>query len=136
MVNGKKKILIVGSDAVSSSLAKKLGQLDEVEEIFVAPSNGIESDIYKNADIREDDLTGLLKFVLDNDIDLTIPVSDKSLKADIVSFFQDNGQHIFGPSAESCKIALNKSYGKRFLYKIHAQTAKFGVFDKAQTAMD
>lgn len=136
MTNGKKKILIVGKGAVSSAFAKKLGQLAEVEEIFIAPSNGIESDEYKTADLREDDLTGLLKFVLDNEIDLTIPVSEKALKSDIVSFFQENGQNIFGPGAQACKIALNKSSGKRFLYKIHAQTAKFGVFDKAQQALD
>lgn len=136
MNNGKKKILIVGSGAVSSALGTKLKQTSEVEEIFVAPSNGIESEEYTNVDLREDDLTGLLKFVLDNEIDLTIPVGEKSLKADIVSFFQDNGQNIFGPCAEACRIALNKSYGKKFLYKIYAQTSKFGVFDKVQLAED
>jgi len=136
MENGKKKILIVGSGAVSSALAKKLVTISDIEEVFIAPSNGVESDKYNNVDLREDDLTGLLKFVLDNEIDLTIPTSEKSLKADIVSFFQENGQNIFGPSADSCKIALNKSYGKKFLYKIHAQTAKFGVFDKSQVAED
>lgn len=136
MADDKKKILIVGSGAVSSALAKILKQNQSIEEIFVAPSNGIDSDIYKKVDLREDDLTGLLKFVLDNEIDLTIPVSEKSLKSDIVSFFQENGQNIFGATAPACKIALNKAYGKRFLYKIHAQTAKFGIFDKQQVAED
>lgn len=136
MESSKKKILIVGGGAVSSALAKKLAQVPEVEKVFVAPSNRVESEQYVNVDLREDDLTGLLKFALDNEIDLTIPVGEKSLKADIVSFFQENGQNIFGASADACKIALNKSYGKKFLYKIHAQTAKFGVFDKLQVAED
>lgn len=74
MENSKKKILIVGSGAVSSALAKKLAQDPEIEKVFVAPSNGIESEQYVNVDLREDDLTGLLKFALDNEIDLTIPV--------------------------------------------------------------
>ena len=136
MESSKKKILIVGGGAVSSALAKKLAQGSDVEKVFVAPSNRVESEQYVNVDLREDDLTGLLKFALDNEIDLTIPVGEKSLKADIVSFFQENGQNIFGASADACKIALNKSYGKKFLYKIHAQTAKFGVFDKLQVAED
>ena len=50
MNNGKKKILIVGSGAVSSALGTKLKQTSEVEEIFVAPSNGIESEEYTNVD--------------------------------------------------------------------------------------
>ena len=64
MAENRKKILIVGSGAVSSALARKLRQISRIEEIFVAPSNGIDSDIYKKVDLREDDLTGLLKFVL------------------------------------------------------------------------
>lgn len=136
MSNEKKNILLIGQGAVVSALAKKLKSYDEVGEIYAAPGNCIESDSFKNIDIREDDLTGLLKFALENDIDLTIPVTDKAIKADVVSFFQSNGQNIFGSSAEAAYFTLNKIAGKRFLYKIHAQTSKFGVFDKLQQAED
>ncbi len=136
MSNEKKNILLVGQGAVVSALAKKLKSYDGAGEIYAAPGNCIESDIFKNIDIREDDLTGLLKFALENDIDLTIPVTDKAIKTDIVSFFQSNGQNIFGSSADAANFALNKIAGKRFLYKIHAQTSKFGIFDKLQPAED
>ena len=62
-----------------------------------APGNSFTSTNYKSIDIREDDLTELLKFSLENNIDLTVPVSEKSLNADVVSFFSANGQNIFGP---------------------------------------
>ncbi|MDE6138963.1 MAG: hypothetical protein K2F57_05790, partial [Candidatus Gastranaerophilales bacterium] len=107
-----------------------------VGKIFIAPGNGIESENYTNVDFREDDLTGLLKFALENEISLTIPVSELALKSDIVSFFMSNGQSVFGPVKEACNIATNKAAGKKFLYKIHAQTSKFGVFDKPQMAED
>ena len=136
MINEKKKILIIGSGAVSSALAKKLHENTEVGEIFIASGNGIPSDIYTNIDYREEDITGLLNFVLENDIFLTIPTSEKSLKSDIVSFFQSNGQNIFGPNKNACAIALNNAAGKKFIYKIHAQTSKFGIFDKQQPAED
>lgn len=136
MINEKKKILIIGSGAVSSALAKKLHENTEVGEIFIASGNGIPSDIYTNIDYREEDITGLLNFVLENDIFLTIPTSEKSLKSDIVSFFQSNGQNIFGPNKNACVIALNNAAGKKFIYKIHAQTSKFGIFDKQQPAED
>ena len=78
----------------------------------------------------------MLKFALENDIDLTIPVTDKAIKPILFHFFQSNGQNIFGSSADAANFALNKIAGKRFLYKIHAQTSKFGIFDKLQPAED
>ncbi len=132
----KKNILIIGHGATASALAKKLRQNTEIGEIYIAYGNGVVSKDFKNIDIREDDLTGLLKFALENEIDLTIPISEKSLRADVVSFFQSNGQNIFGPSKEACNIALNNGAGKKFLYKIHAQTSKFGIFDRIQQAED
>lgn len=131
-----KNILIVGGGAVASALAKKLKKTQETEKIFVAAHDGIKSDIFETVDIRANDITTLLKFAIDNEIDLTIPVCDIALDSDIVSFFQTNGQRIFGPIKDACNIALNKSSGKKFLYKIHAQTSKFGVFDKIQLAQD
>ncbi len=131
-----KNILIVGGGAVASALAKKLKKAQGTEKIFVAAQGGIKSDIFETVDIRANDTTALLKFAIDNEIDLTIPVCDIALDSDIVSFFQTNGQHIFGPVKDACNIALNKGSGKKFLYKIHAQTSKFGVFDKIQMAQD
>lgn len=131
-----KNILIIGTGARVESLARKLRQYEGVEEIYAAPGNSFSSSNYKNIDIREDDMTGLLKFSLENNIDLTVPVSEKSLNADVVTFFTENGQNIFGPSFEACNIALDNAAGKKFLYKIHAQTSKFGIFDKPQPAED
>ncbi len=136
MATEKKNILIVGSGAVVSALAKKLSLSPFAGKIFAAPGGKIKSDYYETVDIREDDLTGLLKFVLENDINLTIPVSQNALKADIVSFFLENQQNIFGATENACKIATNNIYGKKFLYKIHAQTAKFGVYDKLAPALE
>lgn len=130
----KKNILIIGQGGVACALAKKLKTEKLIGEIYIAPGINIDNESYKTVDIREDDLTGLLKFALENNIELTIPVSEKSLNADVVSFFQSNGQNIFGPAKDTCNILLNKASCKKFLYKIHAQTAKFGIFDKIQQA--
>jgi len=132
MVNEKMKVLIVGGGAVSSAFAKKLYQYDYVEKIFSTSQNPYSEYI----DIRDDDLTGLLMFALENKIDLTVPISEKSLGADIVSFFQSNGQNIFGPSKNSCAFILNKILCKKFLYKIHASTPKFAMYNKVSAIAD
>jgi phosphoribosylamine-glycine ligase len=133
MDNKSKNILIIGNGAVTTALAKKLSKYGK---IFITGIKTSIDDRFNSVDLREDDINGLLKFALENNIDLTIPVSDKALSSDVVSFFQSNGQNIFGPTKDSCKFALNKGVGKKFLYKIHAQTSKFGIFDKQQSALD
>ena len=133
MVNEKMKILIVGGGAVASALARHIKKFDYIEKIYATSGK---SDCYETIDIREDDLTGLLMFALKNEISLTIPISEKTLGADIVSFFQSNGQNIFGPSKDSCDFMLNKIQCKKFLYKIHAQTPKFAMYNKTSAIID
>lgn len=131
MGNDKFNILIVGKGAAAGALCRKLLQNPDTGKIFITDKSASNS-----VDIREDDLTGLLKFVIENDINLTIPISDLALKSDIVNFFHANGQLVFGPSKESCEITLNKIYSKKFLYKIHAQTPKFGIYNKVPQITD
>ena len=133
MENEKIKILIVGGGAVASALARHIKKMGYAEKIYATSGK---SDFYETVDIREDDLTGLLMFALVNEISLTIPISEKSLGADIVSFFQSNGQNIFGPSKDSCDFMLNKIQCKKFLYKIHAQTPKFAMYNKVSAIID
>lgn len=133
MVNEKMKILIIGNGAIASAAAKHFQKYDYVEKIYITSGK---SDLYETVDIREDDLTELLMFAHENKIDLTIPVSQKALEADIVSFFQSNGQNIFGPTKDSCNFILNKILCKKFLYKIHAQTPKFAMYNKVSQIND
>lgn len=130
----KKNILIVGASAVATALAKKLKQDNSVNKIYIAGGSLVESEDYQTVDIRVDDLTGLLKFVIENDIFLTIPVCEDALASDIVNFFQANGQKIFGPIRQACNNFLNKANSKKLLYKMHIPTSKFGIFDKVQLA--
>ena len=126
-----KKILIVGN---LYALAQKLSK--EVEKVFVAPGNSMISEFAESVDIREDKPAELLEFAFENDIDLTIVASEKAIASDIAGIFQANEKLIFAPSAESASFAINKSQGKRFLYKLHAPTPKFGNFEKLPLAID
>lgn len=132
----KKKILILGSCAKEYALAKKFSQEENVEQVFVASGNAAMSEFCTCVDIREDDAISLLEFAFENGIDLTIASSEKSIKSDVVSFFQQNGLMIFGPTAMGAEICTSKSVGKKFIYKLRLPSAKFGVFDKQNLALD
>ena len=126
-----KRVLIVGN---LYALTKRISSY--ADEVFVAPGDPEIAKIAKCVDIREDEPNELLKFALENDIDLTIAISEKSIKSDISSVFQANEMKIFAPTAKSAECVLNKSAGKKFLYKLHAKTPKFGIFEKSQLAVD
>lgn len=136
MNNDKKNILIVGNGAVASALAKKFLQYSSVGHIFVTASESINCEGFEYVDIRDDDLTGLLKFVLENDITLTVPISELALKSDITSFFQSNGQNIFAPAVNASSNIINKVKCKKLLYKNKAQSTKFAIHSKYSQAVD
>ena len=132
----KKNILIIGSSAKEHALCLKLAQCDNIGEIFVAPGSDAIKEIATTVDIREENTEELLKFVIENNIHLTIASSENSIKNEIADIFQANGQLIFAPTAESAKFTINKTFGKKFLYKLHIPTPRFGIFEKPQLALE
>ena len=79
-----KKILIIGSSAKEYALARILSKNSDV---YVAPGSSTMSEFATLVDIREDSASELLDFALENDIEITIPVSKKSLQTNIVEMF-------------------------------------------------
>ena len=134
--NRKKNILIIGNSAKEHALVIKFLEDENIEKIYIAPGNQATGKIATNIDIREENIEELLKFAINNNIDLTIASSEVAIKNDIAGVFQANGQLIFAPTFESAKFAINKPYCKKLLYKLHIPTPRFGIFEKSQLAID
>ena len=128
-----KKILIIGNSAKAYSLAKNMSKNFEV---FVAASSDTMEEFTTCVDIRENSSRELLEFVLENDIDLTIPVSIASLNTDIVELFNANNKQIFAPVQNATKLTFDKAAAKKVLYKLRIPTPKFGIFEKQNMAQD
>lgn len=126
-----KKILVVGT---SYPLVKRLKLYSD--KIIAAPGNDEIKKIAECVDIRENNVEELLEYAVKNDIDLTVVASDSALSSDIASYFQANEKVVFAPSLAAAEYVLNKSQAKRLLYKLHASTPKFGIFEKQQLAFD
>ena len=61
----RKNVLIIGSCAKEYALAKKLSELDCVENIFVASGNDAMKEFCTCVDIREDEDVKLLEFAME-----------------------------------------------------------------------
>lgn len=129
----KKKVLIIGNGAKEFALAKKMS---ECNEIFVTPKSDGMQEFATCLDIRENNATELLDFVMENEIDMTIPVSELALSSNIVELFNKNNLKIFAPEYKAFKMLSDKASAKKILYKLRITTPKFGIFDKQNMVMD
>src|SRR6202140_769038 len=92
------KILVIGNGGREHALAWKLAQSPRVTRVFVAPGNaGTESDA-ENVDLSPLDFPRLIKFVKQNEIDLTVVGPEAPLVGGIVDAFTAEKLRIFGPS--------------------------------------
>lgn len=129
----RKKVLLIGNSAKEYALAKKLS---ESCEVFVAPGNDGIKEFAECLDIRETAAEEILEFALENGIDITVPVSEVSLKTNIVELFARNNMQIFAPSQKAQELIFDKFSAKRIMYKLGIPTPKFGIFEKQNIASD
>ena len=128
-----KKVLIIGNSVKEYALAK---QLSRENDVYVTPGSKTISEFATCLDIREDAISELLEYVMENEIDITIPISKKTLKTDIVEVFNKNNLQIFAPSKNAFEIISDKVSIKKTLYKLRIPTPKFGIFEKQNVALD
>lgn len=127
-------VLVVGSGGREQALAWKLAQSSSVNKVFVAPGNGGSQGSIKNVDVNFDDVDGLLKFVQDNKIDLTVIGQEAASEAGVVDAFQAAGLKIFGPTKAAVRIESSKAFSKDLMAAQNIPTAEYRNFSDAAKA--
>ncbi len=129
------KILVIGSGGREHALVWKIKQSSLVKEIFCAPGNAGIAKLAKCVLIDTSDIPGLLKFVSENKIDLTVVGPEAPLVAGIVDEFQKYGFKIFGPTKAAAQLEASKIFAKEFMMGHKIPVADFQVFDDTQKAL-
>jgi len=127
------KILIVGGGGREHALAWKCAQSPRAQHVFVAPGNAgtaLESKV-SNVGIAADDIDALLRFAIDEDVDLTIIGPEVPLVAGIVDRFTAANRRCFGPSAKAARLEGSKAFTKDFLRRHRIPTAGYATFGAA-----
>jgi phosphoribosylamine--glycine ligase len=131
------KVLVIGAGGREHALAWQCAKFDEVEEVFVAPGNAgtqLENKL-TNIDISSEDIDGLITFVKDNQVDLTIVGPEAPLVIGVVDHFQAEGLAIFGPTAAASQLEGSKAFCKDFLDRNNIPTAYYDVFTEVAPAV-
>jgi len=139
---GRVKILVVGSGGREHALAWKLAQSPRVGHVYVAPGNGGTAQgssppagaPISNVDIAATDVEGLLGFVREKDVDLTVVGPEAPLVAGLVDAFAAAGRRAFGPTAAAAQLEGSKAFAKRFMLKHGIPTAGGKIFTAYEAA--
>jgi len=131
------KILVIGSGGREHALAWQCAKFDDVKEVFVAPGNAgteLENKL-TNINIGSEDIDGLIAFVKDNQVDLTIVGPEAPLVIGVVDRFQAEELAIFGPTQAASQLEGSKAFCKDFLDRNNIPTAYYDVFTKVEPAV-
>jgi len=130
------RILVVGGGGREHAIAWKLAASPRVKKIFCAPGNPGIGQLAECVAIETRDNAALLKFALENRIDLTVVGPELPLANGIVDLFAANGLKIFGPSQAAAQIEGSKAFAKNLMQKYNIPTAYFAVFSEPEAAKD
>ena len=131
------KVLVIGNGGREHALAWKAAQSPLVTKVFVAPGNAgtaLEENL-ENINIKATDITGLLNFAQEQQIDLTIVGPEAPLVIGIVDSFQKAGLKIFGPSKAAAQLEGSKAFTKDFLARHNIPTAEYQNFTEIEPAI-
>lgn len=128
-------ILVVGSGGREHALVWKLAQSLRVNKIYCAPGNPGIGQIAQCVDIKADDVAGLVEFVEDHKIDLTIVGPEVPLLAGLVDALQAKGHKAFGPSRAAAELEGSKAFAKHIMKKYRIPTGDYEVFAELAGAL-
>ncbi|HPC35787.1 MAG TPA: phosphoribosylamine--glycine ligase [Candidatus Marinimicrobia bacterium] len=129
------KVLIVGSGGREHALVWKLSKSPNIAKIYCAPGNAGTDLLAENIPLKDNDLDGLLKFALENSIDLTVVGPEIPLVNGIVDKFRAEGLKIFGPTAAAAQLEGSKVFAKQFMSHHQIPTAAYQICD-SRTALE
>jgi phosphoribosylamine--glycine ligase len=126
------KVLIIGSGGREHALAWKVAQSPRVAAVYVAPGNAgtATEPRTRNVPIAAEDVDGLVRFALAEDVDLTIVGPEGPLVLGVTDAFRSAGLRCFGPSRRAAQLEGSKAFSKDFLSRHGIPTAAYGAFGR------
>ncbi|MBK1813722.1 phosphoribosylamine--glycine ligase [Clostridium sp. YIM B02505] len=130
------KLLLIGGGGREHAIAWKLAKSPKVEKIYVAPGNGGTALEDKCENIGLETYEQMVKFVKENNIDLTVVGPEEPLTKGIVDLFKKEDLKIFGPEQKAAMLEGSKSFSKDFMRKYNIKTAAYEVFYDSEKAIE
>ena len=126
------KVLILGSGGREHTLAWKLSQSRDLDELYIAPGNAGTSLVGVNIAIGVSDFEKIKMFAIDNKIDMIVVGPEQPLVEGIYDYFQNDPKlkhiAIIGMSKLAAQLEGSKDFAKEFMNKYKIPTAAHQTF--------
>ncbi|MBN2279882.1 MAG: phosphoribosylamine--glycine ligase [Candidatus Marinimicrobia bacterium] len=119
------KVLVIGNGGREHALVEAISVSPRVRKIYCAPGNAGTAQKAENINLQVYNVSGLVKFAHEQEIDLTVVGPEIPLMIGIVDEFQKNGLTIFGPTAAAARLETSKIFAKQIMQKYGIPTANF-----------
>jgi len=128
------KVLVVGSGGREHTLVWKIAQSPKVSKIYCAPGNAGISQKAECVPIKAENISELIRFAEENEIDLTVVGPEAPLTKGIVDEFEKRNLRIFGPSKNASQLEGSKVFAKEIMLEAGVPTGKCEIFEDPDKA--
>ncbi len=126
------RVLVLGSGGREHALVWKISRSPKVTGLFCIPGNPGMAPIASMPPIAPGDHEALVRFAIDEKIDLTVVGPEQPLAAGIVDRFRAAGLAVFGPTRAAAELEWSKAFAKEFMRRHGIPSAEFRVFDSTR----
>ena len=130
------RVLIIGSGGREHALAWAIAKSPLLTKLYVAPGNPGTAALAENVPLRALDVDGIVKFALEQKIDLVVPGPEAPLVAGVADALEKAGIACFGPSAAAARLEGSKIFTKEVADAAKIPTAAWEKFTDAEAAHD
>lgn len=135
MENKKLNVLIVGSGGREHALVKAVKKSPMLGKLVCTPGNGGISKDCQVADVKAEDIDGIVDLAKSGMFDLVICGPEIPLSMGLADRLRSEGIPVYGPSKNGAVLEASKAYSKDFMKKYSVPTAQgtnFVDFDSAE----
>ena len=128
------RVLLVGSGGREHALAWKISQSPLLEKLYCLPGNAGTSGVAENVFLPQNN-ESIVKFSLENKIDLVVVGSEQPLVNGLVDELERNGIKAFGPYSDATQLEGSKEFTRNIAKKSGVLQPEFHVFTDSKKAI-
>ena len=129
-------LAVIGSGGREHSICYKLKQSTKIKKLICIPGNAGTKKIAENIKVNISDFDEVYRAIKDHNIDIVVVGPEEPLVNGIVEFLSEKEVRVLGPGKFASRLEGSKAFMKDLCKKNNIPTAKFGVFEDFNSAVD
>ena len=129
-------LAVIGSGGREHSICYKLKQSTKIKNLICIPGNAGTKKIAKNINVNILDFDEVYRIIKNHNIDIVVVGPEEPLVNGIVEFLNKKGTRVLGPDKFASQLEGSKAFMKDLCKKNNIPTAKFGVFEDFNSAVN